>query len=87
MQEVPLDCTWFCSVECESIHSGLRNLVDDGEKSFPDWLCSSLKTSGSDLTDVFEAGIYWQLLSGNYVSDKLKLDKTIEVFKVSFNFD
>ncbi|XP_042419992.1 uncharacterized protein LOC122008345 isoform X1 [Zingiber officinale] len=81
LKEVPLDCTWFCSIECESIHSSLRSLVDDGEKSFPDWLCSSLKTSGCDLTDVLEVGIYWQLLSGNYVSDKLKLDKTIEVFK------
>ncbi|XP_074570359.1 uncharacterized protein LOC141826944 [Curcuma longa] len=81
LKEVPLDCTWFCSVECESIHSSLRNLVDDGEKYFPDWLCSSLKTSGCDLSDALEAGIYWQLLSGNYVSDKLKLDKTIEVFK------
>ncbi|WOL14880.1 hypothetical protein Cni_G23661 [Canna indica] len=80
LKEVPVDCKWFCSGECDSTYAILQGLVNDGESSIPDELLSMLKSPMNDLADDLKADIHWQILNGNYVKDYSLLSKIVGVF-------
>ncbi|KAL6976381.1 hypothetical protein U1Q18_025167 [Sarracenia purpurea var. burkii] len=88
LKELP-EGTWFCSVDCNRIHSALQNLVVSGEEKLPESLLNVIKkkleekSSGSSA----DLDIRWRLLSGKtaFNETRVMLSKAVSIFHDRFD--
>ena len=88
-QELP-EGNWFCSTNCNQIHSALVNLVAGGENSLPDSLLSLVKKKHEEKGLDIGVGldIKWRLLNwklASSVETRKLLSKAVAIFHVSIS--
>ncbi|CAK9182832.1 unnamed protein product [Ilex paraguariensis] len=80
---------WFCSTDCNKIHSALQKLLADGEEKLPDSLMDVIKKKHEEKGLVGGIGldIRWRLLCGKMASDETRrlLSKAVSIFHDRFD--
>ncbi|GAB2274686.1 hypothetical protein Dimus_009456 [Dionaea muscipula] len=88
LKELP-EGKWFCSSDCNRIHSALQQLIVTGEQELPESLVDVIykkyKEKGSGYNNL---QLRWRLLSGNFScmdETRLLLSKAVSVFHEQFD--
>ncbi|XP_047308486.1 uncharacterized protein LOC124911982 [Impatiens glandulifera] len=88
LKELP-EGKWFCSIDCDRVHSILQNFASHGEKNIPDSLLDIMKKKHeNESPDGFtNFDVRWRILSGKVSSSETKslLSKIVTIFHHSFD--
>ncbi|GAB4824814.1 hypothetical protein Ancab_007684 [Ancistrocladus abbreviatus] len=80
---------WFCSADCDRIHSALRQMVELGKQQLPDSLLDLIKKKHVDKgSDNENFDVKWRLLSGKSScidETRVMLSKAVSIFHEQFD--